>query len=196
MKFIYFLFLLTSFSSISISAQYYNSELTNKEISKFFCSLNKSKDTKIGLIEEKIWAWNHSDLFGSIDSNIYRYDSKIGILKNDTLTKYLTKDDLCFIEKQFMNLYEINWRSEDFSHFSLFGDQIINQQHYHRDQMRNNKALYYSFSIPLFSLNKKYVVIKEGINVGIFSCTYNCLYYRENLMGKWRMIYLWNRYSI
>ena len=72
----------------------------HKHINEFFKELSTAKHYKIKKINHNKLKWTHEDMHGSNDLYI-----SYGILKNDSIQKYLAPSDLTFIEEQYKSLY-------------------------------------------------------------------------------------------
>ena len=190
------LFIILFFYS-TLYSQTYSNEILDNEICRFFQQLKNSEKLKIKKIDQKIIKWRNYDVYGEKDSTM-SFSFGTGILKNEIVLKHLTKDDIQFIEKQYLSIKNSVWKKDDFKKFNLLDSLGRNEIHNH--SMKRNKKMgnyySYSFSIPLFSIDKKYVIIIQDFYCG-FMCSTQCiyLYHHSEKFNNWNEIASWNCWS-
>lgn len=146
----------------SISAQIYSSAVTDKEIYDFLSWLTvNSKGHFKGSISEptiilnKISDWDSSNIYIPKDTSAYK--AKQGIepavkYQFQYLFKYdkcidpiLNKADIEFIKYQFQSIKDTSW------HKTFDNSKLIRQ---------NEAAAYCTYSIPFFTEDRKFVIVK------------------------------------
>jgi hypothetical protein len=189
-------FLILFFYS-TLHCQTYSNEISDNEISVFFQQLKNSKKLKIKKIDQKIIKWSDYDVYGEKDSTL-SFSFGIGLLKNEIVLKHLTKDDIKYIEKQYISIRDSVWRKNEFKKFNLLDS--LGRKEIHEYSMKRHRKMgnyySYSFSIPLFSIDKKYVIIIKDFYCG-FMCSTQCiyLYHRKEIFNNWEEIASWNCWS-
>ena len=180
-----------------LHCQTYSNEVSDKEISLFFEQLKNSEKLKIKKIDHKIIKWRDYDIYGEKDTTL-NFTFATGILKNEIILKHLTKDDIKYIEKQYLNIKDSVWKKNDFKKFNLLDS--IGRKEIHDYSMKRHRKMgnyySYSFSIPLFSIDKKFVIIIQDFYCGSM-CSTQCiyLYKRNEIFNKWEEIASWNCWS-
>ena len=178
--------------------QTYSDEINNKEISTFFEELNLSKRHEIKKINRQIISWEKEQIFGTKDSIKLFLDYEKYLLTNDTINKYLSVNDIDYIQKQYLSFKKANWNLSEFKDFELIDsveiNKILNRSIKKKRRLKNNYA--YSFSIPLFSLDKKYVILIEEYYCG-FMCSDQCIkiYQKIDNSANWKEIAHWSCFA-
>ena len=178
--------------------QTYSDEINNKEISTFFEELNLSKRHEIKKINRQIISWEKEQIFGTKDSIKLFLDYEKYLLTNDTINKYLSVNDIDYIQKQYLSFKKANWNLSEFKDFELIDsvgiNKILNRSIKRKRKLKNNYA--YSFSIPLFSLDKKYVILIEEYYCG-FMCSDQCIkiYQKIDNSANWKEIAHWSCFA-
>lgn len=177
--------------------QTYSNEISDSEISSFFLQMKNIKKLKIKKIDQKIIKFSYYDIYGEKDSTL-RLTFGTGILENEIILKHLTKEDIKYIEKQYLNVKDSVWKEKEFKKYSLIDSigrkEIQNYSIKRHKKMGNYYS--YSFSIPLFSIDKKHVIIIQDFYCG-FMCSTQCiyLYHRKEVYNNWEEIATWNCWS-
>lgn len=155
-----------------------NLEVTGKEIKK---------------IDRKIILWTDYDIYGEQNFEIELSSFISGILRYKALQNYFKPEDLKFVEKQFLSQKDSVWQKNDLKKFNITGSAEQKKIVEHSKKGQRMGSYYsYSFSIPLFSLDKKYAIVKRQFFCGLMcsdQCTY--LYERDNISNKWKVISSW-----
>lgn len=178
--------------------QTYSDEINNKEISTFFEELNLSKRHELKKINRQIISWEKEQIFGTKDSIKLFLDYEKYLLTNDTINKYLSVNDIDYIQKQYLSFKKANWNLSEFKDFELIDsveiNKILNRSIKKKRRLKNNYA--YSFSIPLFSLDKKYVILIEEYYCG-FMCSDKCIkiYQKIDNSANWKEIAHWSCFA-
>ena len=193
---IMFLFSLTFTKAKS---QTYSSIVTDQEIHNFFYELNKSKAiSQIHKLSPDIFAWAPMLLLeDTSDQELPFY-----FLSNDgkeyvILKASIGKEDIEFIKQQIQSIKGTIW---DFNHLKGFipADSIINKEIMRKSisgkkRIKDNYS--YTFSLPLYSLDKKSVIIYQDFFCGAL-CSTSCIYlYKNDGSGKWQQVLSWNCWS-
>ena len=166
---------------------------TNKEIAAFLEHLDVS-GKKVEKVNTKIIRWTEYDIYGEQNLEIELSSFISGILRYKALQKYFKPEDLKFVEKQYLNQKDSVWKQTDFKKFKLTGIAEQNKIIEHSKKgLRIGSNYSYSFSMPLFSLDKKYAIVIQEFYCG-FMCSDQCiyLYERNNVLNNWRVVLSWN----
>ena len=178
--------------------QTYSDEINNKEISRFFEELKLSKRHEIKKVNSQIISWEKEQIFGTKDSIKLFLDYENYLLKNDTINKYLSIHDINYIQRQYLSFKKANWNLSEFKDFELIDsveiNKILNRSIKKKRRLKNNYA--YSFSVPLFSLDKKYVILIEEYYCG-FMCSDECIkiYQKIDNSANWKEIARWSCFA-
>ncbi|MFD1605856.1 hypothetical protein ACFSJW_04570 [Flavobacterium artemisiae] len=109
------------------------------------------------------------------------------------LQKYFNPEDLKFIEKQYLNQKDSLWQKNDFKKFDITDSAEQKKIVEHSKKGKRMGSYYsYSFSVPLFSLDKKYALVTKQFFCGMM-CSDQCIYVyeRDNLLNKWKVVSSW-----
>ncbi|RZJ52961.1 MAG: hypothetical protein EOO44_10055 [Flavobacterium sp.] len=165
----------------------------NKEIVTFLEHLDVS-GKKIEKIDQKIIRWTEYDIYGEQNLEIELSSFVSGILRNKSLQNYFKPEDLKFVEKQYLNQKDSVWQKTAFKKFSLTGPAEQKKISEHSKKgLKIGSNYSYSFSIPLFSLDKKYALVIQQFYCGLM-CSDQCyyVYERNNNSDNWKVISSWN----
>jgi hypothetical protein len=184
-------FLTTIFFSLCLtsSAQKYSSEIKDTAITNFMSWLLKS-DTSFKAtrhVDNDILKL-HSDNFLYADSstlNNYQFANNIFNKKNK-LTKYFNQDDaICFVRQiNKQRKYKWNLKVKGTNFFNTI--ELINN--------RIDKVLY-SYSLPLFSADKKYVIIIEAFFCGLVCGGGEYNLYERQTDNSWKKLKQFNNWE-
>jgi hypothetical protein len=174
-----------------ISAQASSAQISTKEVALFFEELDKSTDLRINQIDKKVLKWEHED--------IYFKDDGVpgivipGLMSPDSLKKYLSEEDFIFIDLQYKLFHDTSWRSQNFKNFKLLDESDLDKIYKNSLKRKSRKYQYsYSFSLPLFSEDRKTVIFKQVFYCG-FLCSTECIYlYRKSENNIWIEVGFWN----
>jgi len=181
--------------SLNLYGQTYNKVITDNQYSNFFDELRKNKNLDIDKVNQKIISWKRSDIYG-IDDTTYFIGHTFGrgVLENDSVQKYFSKNDMVFIEEQFEKINDSLWQEKDFKSFNLIDTSGIRKIHeYSMRKMRIKRNNYaYSFSMPIYSLDRNFVIIQIDYYCG-FMCSEQCIHiYQRKPDGKsWKEVTKW-----
>ena len=154
---ILFLFL----SSCTV-AQTYSSAVTDQEIYTFlnWLTIHSPKPSKDSISEprmvlEGITRWDSSNIYlpnGSGDSKVkYRFQY---IFKTDVCVDFLFQSsDISYFQHQFQSIKDSIW------HKSMNQSWIIHQ---------NERSTYFTYSIPFFTADRKFVIVKVDFHNHLF----------------------------
>ena len=180
---IFFLFYLTS------SAQKYSNVITDIAITNFMTWLFKS-DTSfkaVRHIDNDILKL-HSDNFITVDSttlNNYQFAQNI-FSKPNNLIQYFNEDDANYFVQQINQQRKDKWKLR-IKGIKLFDTiELINN--------RVDKVLY-SYSLPLFSTNKKYVIIIEAFFCGLVCGGGEYSLYERQSDSSWKKVKTFNQWA-
>lgn len=115
-----------------------------------------------------------------------------GILKNEIVAKYFTKEDLIFIEKQYISEDSL-WK-ENKKGYKVLDSLKISEISKRALKTHKMKYYYHSLSNPLFSLDGKYMIIIIDFYCG-FMCSHQCIYLFQKSSAKnksWKKIEEWS----
>jgi len=174
-------------------AQTYSNFITDKEVTVFFKQLTPTLEHKVKNIDAELIDWTEPDLFGELDT-IYQmgYLTK-GIFQQAVVQKYFSKDDLKFVTEQFHDISESVWHAKDFLKYELVDTMQYRKILSHSyNNSKVGKWYAHSFSMPLFSVNKNYVIIQQEYYCG-YMCMRYCVYlYEKNTANNtWKEIAKW-----
>jgi hypothetical protein len=178
-----------------VNGQNYSKVISDGEIRTFFAELQSNKSLKIDKVDQIPIRWSDLDLVDQIDSSS---DLLWGptALSHDSVQKYLDSNDIRFVVDQVFASENFIWRKSDFRSFSLIdtvGVALIYKKSKKKGRGRNNYC--YSFSLPLFSRNKQFVLLRQKYLCG-FLCMTECIYfYRKTKNNKWILIDNWQCFS-
>ncbi|KFF05794.1 hypothetical protein [Flavobacterium reichenbachii] len=164
----------------------------HKEIALFLEHLDVS-GKKVEKVDQKIIPWTAYDIYGEQNLEIELSSFISGILRYKALQNYFKPEDLKFVEKQYLRQKDSIWQKNDFEKFNITGpkEQTKISEHSKKGQ-RMGSYYSYSFSVPLFSLDKKYALVIQQFYCGLMcsdQCTY--LYERDSISNNWKPILSW-----
>ena len=178
-----FFLTLIFFSQLSLG-QTYSSLTTDNEIYDFLnwlTSTEKKYDEapylKRKQIYYKILHWNIDNFVWKDTANIrfLEFDLQYLFKKKNGVDTIFNKADQIFMLQQFTAIIDTTWQKP------FHKSKIV----FKKKQPKPNR---YSFSIPLFSVDKKYVVIRKSYFCGD-ECGYSGYYvYRKKLKNKWEYL--------
>ncbi|MBE8724041.1 hypothetical protein [Flavobacterium hungaricum] len=169
---------------------------TNKEMVQFLESIDVS-GKEIKKIDRKIILWTDYDIYGEQNLKVEIGSFISGILRYKTLQNYFKPEDLKFIEKQFLSQKDSVWQKNDFKKLNITGPAEEKKIVEHSKKAQRMGSYYsYSFSMPLFSLDKKYALVTQQFFCG-FMCSDQCIYVyeRDSQSNNWKAIFSWNCFS-
>lgn len=191
-----FYFLLLIFSRST--GQTYSSIVTDQEIHNFFCELNRSKSIHIHKLNPRILPLsgllNFSD---STNKELPFYFLDKASKEYAVLQTYFRPGDIISIKQQSQSVKDSVWNFEQLKGFipadsSIISD-IVKKSQSGRRRIKDNYS--YTFSVPLFSLDKKSVIIYQDFFCGSM-CSTACFYfYQKDQKGRWKEILSWSCYS-
>jgi hypothetical protein len=181
-----------------VQGQTYSTLISNQEIQDFFYELNASNVIHIHKLTPKIASWETMfTLDDTTNQEIpFKFLNKSG-KEYAVLKAAFGTNDIKFLKEQFFALKDAAW---DFTQMKAFipADPTVNKEIAKKSQSgrRSIKDNYsYTFSVPMFSLDKKSVIIYQDYFCG-FMCSTACIYlYQKNGNGKWKEIISWYCWS-
>ena len=179
---------------INIShAQTYSDHITDKEITVFFKELSAGMNPKILNMDEELIDWMGPDLYGERDTLFQMGWLTRGIFQNDTVQKLFDTEDLGFIKTQYDAISESTWHEKHFMAFELVDTLFYRKILSHSYNSKKIKKWYaYSFSMPLFNIEKNRVIIQQEYYCG-YMCSKYCVYLYERVPEdkSWKLIANW-----
>jgi len=171
--------------TLTAHTQTYSIVLKDSEIITVINAVGKP--LKINKLYPFMSAWTFDQVFAI---------NGTGLLQNDSLRKYFTKQDIDFVAEQYHGMIQDRWQSKDFGHFRIIDTAEVKEIYkISRDLKKRAKYrdnYFYSLSIPFFSLDRKMAVIKTDYNGG-FLCETECItLYKITAEGEWAFITEWN----
>ena len=102
-------------------------------------------------------------------------------------------NDIKFLKEQYFALRDSIWDFEQMKKFipadSTVNREIVKKSQSGKRKIKDNYS--YTFSVPMFSLDKKSVIIYQDFFCG-FLCSTSCIYlYQKKNNGKWEKILSW-----
>lgn len=165
---------------------------TNKEIVHFLENLEVN-GKEIKKVDRKIILWTDYDIYGEQNLEIEKGSIISGILGYKALQTYFKPEDLKFIEKQYQNQKDSVWQQNDFKKFNIIDSKEKKKISEHSKKGQRMGSYYsYSFSKPLFSLDKKYALVTQQFFCGMM-CSDQCIYVyqRDSQSNNWKAIFSW-----
>jgi len=173
-------------------AQTYSSIVSDKEVVVFVKGFFVDNRVIARQIDLKIRPWFIDQLKGGKDSH-YK-----GIINIDSCKKYLSNEDIVFLEQQIKSRVDSTWHKGDFEGYKLFDNAAIKEVYrVSRDRKARQKVkynYYFWLSIPLFNQRKDIAIVFRSYVCG-FLCASECLYLYRFYDGKWNKITEWDCYS-
>ena len=183
------------FTVVKSSGQTYSTVLTDQEIHNFFYQINNSKNIRIHKLSPYIFSWSSILSFNDTTNQelplnfLNKASQEYSILKSS-----FTQGDIEFIRQQYVSLKDTTWDFRQLKKF-IVADSIINKEIFKKSlsgkrKIKDNYS--YSFSVPLFSLDRKSAIIYQDYFCGAL-CSTSCIYlYQKSNDGRWRQILSWN----
>ncbi len=173
---------LVFFASQMMLSQTYNAVTTDKEIYNFLNYIikfeNKYKEEpryELKYISEKIIPWEQEDF---VENASDRQENKYIFKQEVRLDTIFNAADKQFLTEQFNGRKEKIWQTK-FKHSILA-----------RNENETEVNRYY-YSIPLFSVDRKHVVIKKKYYSKDHCYSGYCMY-RKNENGNWEYLFAYN----
>jgi hypothetical protein len=172
--------------------------VTDQEIQDFFYQLNSSKAVRIHKLSPNIFPWasmlNFED---TTNQELPFYFLNKKSKDYSTLKSSFGEGDIKFLKEQFFALKDSVWDFTQFKKFvpadSTVNKEIVRKSMSGRRKIKGNYS--YTFSVPLFSLDRKSVVIYQDYFCGAL-CSTSCIYlYQKDESGNWKRILYWNCWS-
>jgi hypothetical protein len=174
---------------LTSSAQKYSNVIKDTAITNFMTWLFKSDTSfKVARHVDNDILKLHADNFIYADSSIlnnYQFAQNIFNKKNK-LTQYFNKDDADYFVRQ------INHQRKDKWQLKLKGIKL-----FYTIELLNNRVdkVLYSYCLPLFSANKKYVIIIEAFFCGILCGGGDYNLYETQQDNSWKKIKQFNHWD-
>jgi hypothetical protein len=178
------IFFLLFFVQFPLFAQTYSSTTSDKEIYEFlnYITQNEKKHGEESLFQKKrvhyrIDSWDSTNFIR--DTSKYEsWDSWNYLFKRETaMDSIFSKSDKDYFFQQFLGVKDSVWHKE-FSHSKLVKQQVKPNRYY--------------YSVPLFSLDKQYVMVKKEYYCGSL-CAYGGVYvYARDGKSGWRLLMVLN----
>ncbi len=193
---IFLLIILTFFKTIC--GQTYSSLVSDGDISNFFDQLNSSKAVKIHKLSPNMLRWSSIlNLEDTSNQELPFYFLNKASKDYLTLKSSFGEGDIKFLKEQFYALKDSVW---DFTQFKNFVpadltiyEEISKKSMSGKRRIKDNHS--YSFSVPLFSLDRKSVIIYQDYFCGAL-CSSTCIYlYLKDENGTWKRILSWSCWS-
>lgn len=187
---------LTMFFPLFAISQRYSSIVTDTEIHNFLQDLNKSKTICIHKLVPTVFAWTDIPI-STIDTaksefpfNIINKDSE----NYDIFAATFSQEDVEYLRQQYFSTKDTAWDFKSLKRFviadSTVNKEIVRKSVSGKHKIKDNYS--YTFSVPLFSMDKKSVIIYQDYFCGML-CSTSCVYlYKKNEKGVWRKIASWN----
>lgn len=178
--------------------QTYSLLIHDEVIEDFFMELSKSLPHHIVKMNEEILIWNERDIYGEQDTLYQIEELTLGLMEVDTVHTFFTDKDLKYVVKQFNNLDGDHWYPEDFRRFEIIDSIGLNKIMAHSYSTKKmGKHYSYTFSIPLFSIDRQYAIVQQEFDCG-YECSTYCIYIykRSKEQKSWNKITSWKCISI
>lgn len=164
----------------------------NSSVDVLLKDISKTKHYPIKKIDREKLKWTDEVIFGHPEWNDFSWS-----VRNDSVKKYLTEKDFAFIEAQYRADIDSLWATNELKIFKIVGQSDLDKiahRSMKRKKMKRNYS--YAFSTPLFSVDGKYVLIKEYFYCGLMCSTGSTvLYSRSEERKEWIKILEWNVFS-
>jgi len=174
-------------------AQTYSLLVHDESIEDFFIALSRNLPHQIVKLNKDILEWNERDIYGEQDTLFQIGELTKGIMEIDTVKAFFTEQDLKYVEKQYQNLEGVQWYEEDFRKFEILdsiGLRKIMSRTYSAKKLGKNYS--YTFSVPLFSMDKQYAIVQQEFDCGFECSTYCIIIYKQSTDQKsWDKITSW-----
>jgi hypothetical protein len=164
-------------------SQTYNSVTSDKEIYEFLSYIIKYEDKykeepRFGLkyISEKIISWKKEDFVQNASTE--KTDNKYIFKEEIHMDTIFNETDKKFLMDQFNGIKSEIW-------YSKFKHSILTKN---ESDTKENR---YYYSIPLFSINRKYALVKKKY-YNKNHCYYGYCIYRKNEKGNWDYQFAYN----
>lgn len=177
------------------SAQTYSTVIPDKEFHHFFYELNSSKVIRIHKLDPEIFSWELS-MMNITDSASQPFS--FPFLKKDsevyaTLNASFSPADCQFIQQQLRSIKDSVWNFSQLKGF-VKADSAVYSKIFEwsaSGKKRIGDYYLYKFSIPLFSLDRKAVMVYQHYYCGAL-CLTACLYlYKKDDKGVWHEVVSW-----
>lgn len=179
-------------SAFKTQAQTYSTVIKDSDIITSITSIGKT--LQINKLDSHISKWTSGQIFGTPANE--RSPKVVGLIADDSLKNYFTKIDIDFLCEQFNASIQTSWRPKDFIPFKIIDSSEVGKIYKTSMNSKNRKKdkgnSFYRLSIPLFSFDRKMIVIKKDYNCG-FLCETECIaIYKISANGVWVFITQWN----
>jgi hypothetical protein len=171
------------FVSQMVASQTYNSVTSDKEIYEFLSYIIKYEDKykeepSFGLkyISEKIIPWEKEDFVRNASTE--KADNKYIFKEEIHMDTIFNETDKKFLMDQFNGIKTEIW-------YSKFKHSILTKNE------SETKVNRYYYSIPLFSNDQKYVLVKKKY-YGKEHCYYGYCIYKKDEKGNWEYLFAYN----
>ncbi|MEO6150974.1 MAG: hypothetical protein ABIN95_06390 [Mucilaginibacter sp.] len=142
-----------------------------------------SAQTYSKLIKDTDIASTLDDIIGTrdvlVNTRIF-VDKKV--LQSDSLSKYFSKADIAFLNQQLLAFKSATWKYPLFKRHTLVNDNEVKL-----DDANRPPKIVDSFSVPLFSIDMKRIVVIKAFFCGLV-CGGGASYIYENKNDKWIML--------
>jgi hypothetical protein len=179
-------------SASKSQAQTYSTIIKDSDIIAVISSIGKT--LKTNKLDSHILKWTVSQLFGATGNE--RSLKIAGLIADDSLKEYFTKEDIDFVCEQFNASIQTSWSPKYFIHFKIIDspevDKIYKTSINSRNRKKDMNNYFYRLSIPIFSLDRKMAIMKKDYNCG-FLCGTECIaLYKRSKNGVWIFITQWD----
>ena len=174
-------------------SQTYSLLIHDDVIEDFFFELSRNLPHEIIKMNEEILEWNERDIYGEQDTLYQIGELTLGLMEVDTIHSFFTDKDLNYVIKQFNNLDGDHWYPEDFRKFDIIDSVGLNKIMSHSySEKKMGKHYSYTFSIPLFSIDRQYAIVQQEFDCG-YECSTYCIYIYKRTKDKksWSKITSW-----
>jgi len=177
----------------NIYSQTYSLLVHDDIIEDFFVQLSKNLPHEIVKMNGDILEWSEQDMYGEQDTLYQLGELSKGLMEINKVHVFFSELDLRYVERQYNHLDGDYWYPEDFRRFEIIDSVGLNRIMSHSySEKKMGKHYSYTFSIPLFSLNKEYAIVQQEFDCG-YECSTYCIHIYKRLENQksWKEITNW-----
>jgi hypothetical protein len=174
-------------------SQTYSLLVHDETIEDFFLQLSKNLPHEIVKMNGDILEWSEQDIYGEQDTLYQLGELSKGLMEINKVHVFFSELDLRYVERQYNHLDGDHWYPEDFRRFDIIDSVGLNKIMSHSfSEKKMGKNYSYTFSIPLFSLDKEYAIVQQEFDCG-YECSTYCIhiYKRSESQKSWEEITSW-----
>jgi hypothetical protein len=173
-------------------SQTYSLLVHDETIEDFFMQLSKNLPHQIIKMNEDILEWSEQDIYGEQDTLYQLGELSKGLMEINKVHIFFSDLDLKYVERQYNHLDGDHWYPEDFRRFEIIDSVGLNKIMSHSfSEKKMGKNYSYTFSIPLFSLNKEYAIVQQEFDCG-YECSTYCIHIYKRLESQKSWVELTN----